>query len=69
MVPKNYQPIMRHLGQQLSVLLRVFCSAELVNVKEYKKMCINLYVFLLKSFPRATQEPGTWIRPGLDSAF
>ena len=27
------------------------CSTELVNVKECKKLCINLYVFLLNSSP------------------
>jgi len=59
--PHIYQPIMRHFDQRLSVVLHVFCSAELVSVKDYNKLCINLYVFLLKSFPCTTQEPRTWI--------
>ena len=60
-MPKNYQDIMRQFGQHLSVIIRVFCSGELVNVTEYKKLCTTLYVFILKSFPHVTQKPGTWI--------
>ena len=53
LVPKNYQQVMRQFGQHFSVIIRVFCSGGIANVQKYKKLCINLYVFLLKSFPRA----------------
>ena len=60
-VPENYQSIMSQFGQQLSVILSLFCSSKSINVKEYKKLCTNLYLFLLKSFPHVTNKPGTWI--------
>ena len=60
-VPENYQSIMSQFGQQLSVILRLFCSSKSINVKEYKKLCTNLYLFLLHSFPHVTNKPGTWI--------
>ena len=61
LVPVNYQQIMRQFGQHLSVIIRVFCSGKTVNVKEYKKLCTTLYLFLLRSFPHVRNEPGTWI--------
>ena len=54
---------MKKFGQQLSVIPRVLCSSELVNVKEYKKLCTELYLFLIRSFPRVIKKhlPGPWI--------
>ena len=62
MVPAAYQATMK-FGQQLSVILRVLCSSELVNVKDYKKLCTELYFFLIRSFPRVIKKhlPGPWI--------
>ena len=63
MIPDNLKEIMRHFGQQLSVILRVFSSSEIVNVTEYKKLCTELYQFLIQSFPRVTDKhlKGPWI--------
>ena len=52
---------MKQFGQQLSVILRVFISSEMLNVQEYKELCTNLYLLLLRSFPLVQNEPGTWI--------
>ena len=61
LMPEQYQSIMSQFGQHLSVILRLFCSSEAINVKEYRKLCTNLYLFLLRSFPHISQKPGTWI--------
>ena len=61
LVPENYQNIMHRFGQHLSVILRLFCSSKSINVHEYKKLCTDLYVFILESFPHVNSKPGTWV--------
>ena len=52
---------MHRFGQHLSVILRLFCSSKSINVHEYKKLCTDLYVFILESFPHVNSKPGTWV--------
>ena len=54
MIPQHYQDIMKQFGQQLSVIIQVCSSSEMVNVAEFKKLCTGFYLFLIKSFPRVT---------------
>lgn len=63
MIPEDYQDIMKKFGQELSVIIRVFSSSEDVNVTEYKKLCSELYLYLIQSFPRVSDIHlnGPWI--------
>ena len=61
---------MRQIGQYLSVILRLFSSDKVINVKQYKKICTTLYLLYLKSFPnkhrkvrrQSQKQDETWIR-------
>ena len=55
LIPPHYQNVMKQFGQQLSVILRVFNSSEMVNVQEYKKLYTNLYLLLLRRFSSSTK--------------
>ena len=63
MIPERLQSIMASYGQKLSVILRIISSSEFVNVKKYKQLCTDLYMFLVQSFQRVTNKhlTGPWI--------
>ena len=63
MIPEEYRDTMRQYGQQLSVIIRIVCSNEIINIQELKNLCTELYAFLIRSFPRVTKQhlPGPWI--------
>ena len=56
MLPERFKPAMTQIGQYLSVILRLFSSSRRINVNQYKKMCTNLYLLYLESFPRETTQ-------------
>ena len=62
-VPDRLQDVLRHYGQQLSVIVRVMSSKEKVNIERYKQCCTDLYVFLINNFQRVINKnlPGPWI--------
>ena len=61
---KDREAVLRY-GEQLAVILRVFCSSESVNVQQYKDFCTQLYLHLIDSFPRQRRSEknlaGPWI--------
>lgn len=54
MLPEKHREDIRRYGQQLSVIIRLISSSELVNVERYKHFCTGINMSLLRSFP--------WIR-------
>ena len=59
----HYKDIMKQYGQQLSVIIRIVSCNEIINVQDLKKLCTELYLFLIQSFPRVTDKhvEGPWI--------
>ena len=55
-IPDDFKETFKHLGQHLSIILRVVSSKEKVNVEMYKQMCLDLYKFLLENFPRVVNK-------------
>ena len=62
-LPEHTQEKIRYFGQSLSVILRVLSSKKKVNIEEFRNICTELYLFLLKNFPRITNchLPDPWI--------
>ena len=62
-LPEHDREKMRYFGQSLSVILRVLSSKKNVNSAEFRNLCTELYLFLLRNFPRISNRhlPGPWI--------
>ena len=63
MIPEEYRETMRQYGKQLSVIIRIVSCNEIVNIQEYRKLCTELYLFLIQRFPRVSNQhlDGPWL--------
>ena len=63
MLPKEYQQVMRQIGQYLSVILRLFSSSKAIDDTAYRTLHTTLYLLYLQGFPSPHKnEQHTWIR-------
>ena len=62
-LPEQHQDTMRKVLLMFSVICRVMSSYDEVNTNAYKSYCTELYLILIKEFPRQIDRhlPGPWI--------